>query len=709
MRMARCLPAVLSTAVGDRLDAATWGPVTHMTNLSALFEPLQIKNLTIRNRFLSTSHAPAFGKDGAITERYIAYHAEKAKGGVGLTQFGGATTVSPENSCYYGQIDGSCDAAIEGFARMSAAIHEHGAACTVQLTHGGRRERWDISNWVPSYSASCRRELIHGSFPVEMEDHDIARTVADYAAAARRVRDGGVDGVEISCQAGTLIEQFWSPAMNFREDAYGGSPENRMRYGLEVLQAVRAAVGDEFVVGIRMPGDEMMKDGLSQDDCIAIAAAYAGSGLIDFISVVGGQASTLKDEAKIWPTMWVPSAAYLNLAKAVREQVEIPIFHASRIGDAATADYAVREGYLDMVGMTRAFLADPHHVNKLRDGREAEIRPCVAMGYCVDRVISGLDAVCAHNVATGREQFIPHDIAPSDGPAKRIVVVGGGPGGLEAARVSAKRGHTVTLFEAATELGGQMVLAAKATWRRDASGIAAWLTDELARLEVDVRLNAYVDAQDVIAEQPDAVIVATGGLPNVGFFEGGDLAVTTWDVLSGACTIGENVLLFDEQGSHSGLSCAEFIAVQGANVEFVTPERSLGRELGGTSLGAHMNEIYRHNVKITPDTRLTSVRPSGNRLSATVTNIYNERSLEIEVDQVIGESGCLPNDELYFELKPLSRNLGEVDLRRMSAFEPQVIDCNPEGAFFLYRVGDAWTSRNMHAAMLDAMRVCKDL
>ncbi len=680
-----------------------------MTKYPALFEPLQIKNLVIRNRFLSTSHAPAFGANGVITDRYVAYHAEKAKGGVGLTQFGGATTVGPENSCYYGQVDGSSDDVIEGYTRMAAAVHEHGAACTVQLTHGGRRERWDIANWTPTYSASCRRELIHGSFPVAMEDHDIRRTTEDYAAAARRVRDGGVDGVEISCQAGTLIEQFWSPAMNFRDDSYGGSLENRMRYGLEVLTAVRAAVGDDFVVGIRMPGDEMMKGGLTQDDCTAIAATCAENGLIDFISVVGGQAATLKDEAKIWPTMWVPSAAYLNLAKAVRDKVDIPIFHATRIADVATAEHAVREGYLDMVGMTRAFLADPHHVNKLKSDREAEIRPCVGMGYCVDRVISGHDAVCAHNVATGRERYLPHQIGRSEGPAKRVVVVGGGPGGLEAARVSAARGHKVTLFEAASELGGQMVLAAKATWRRDAAGIAAWLTDELNRLEVDVRLNSYAEARDVVAETPDVVVVATGGLPNVGFFGGGDLAVTTWDVLSGACALGEDVLVFDEQGTHSGLSCAEFIASKGANVEIVTPERSLGRELGGTSLGAHMNEIYRHGATVTPDTRLTALARSGNRLTATLTNIYNDEVREREVDQVVGESGTLPNEELYFELKPRSRNLGEVDLRRMSNFERQVIETNLDGAFFLFRIGDAWASRNIHAAMLDAMRVCKDL
>ena len=174
--------------------------------------------------------------------------------------------MAPENSSYYGQVDGSRDEVIAGYRRMAAAVHEHGAACTVQLTHGGRRERWDIAGWLPAFSSSCRREVVHGSFPVVMEDHDIRRTVENFAAAARRVRDGDVDGVEISCQAGTLIEQFWSPAMNFRTDGYGGSLENRLRFGLEILEAVRQAVGDDYVVGIRMPGDEMMKGGLSQDD-----------------------------------------------------------------------------------------------------------------------------------------------------------------------------------------------------------------------------------------------------------------------------------------------------------------------------------------------------------------------------------------------------------------------------------------------------------
>ncbi len=680
-----------------------------MPSYDALFRPLAIKRLVIRNRFLSTSHAPGYAVGGHITGRYRRYQAEKARGGVGLTQFGGATAVSLENSFHYGQINGATDAVVPEYRAMAAAIHEHGAACMVQLTHGGRRERWDSANWLPAFSASCRRELIHRSFPAEMEDHDIRRVQRDFADAARRCREGGLDGVEISCQAGTLIEQFWSPALNRRSDDYGGAFDNRMRFGLELLAAVRSAVGDDYVVGIRMPGNEMLEGGLDEDDCLAIARCYAASGLVDFVSVVGAQATDFQSSARIWPTMWLPSAPYLGLAGCIKAAVDIPVFHATRIADSATAVHAVAEGHIDMVGMTRALIADPHFVAKLRDGREDEIRPCVGAGYCVDRVLSGHDAVCVHNVATGREDKLPQVIAAGAGPRRKVVVVGGGPGGLEAARVSAERGHEVVLFEATAELGGQILLAARCGWRRELSGIADWLASQVTRLGVVVRLNRLASADDVLAEAPDVVVVATGGTPNVGHIEGAAHVASVWDVLGGHARPGDEVLLYDENGAHQGPSCAEFLARRGARVEVVTPDRALCTELAETNLGAHMSELYRHGVRVTPDTRLIAVRPSGNGFVAVVSNTYTGLREERRVDQVVGDHGTLPNDALYFALKPRSRNLGEVDLGALVAAAPQWLDSNPAGAFRLFRIGDAWSGRNIHAAMLDAMRICKEL
>ena len=453
-----------------------------MSPVEALLRPLKIKHLTIRNRVMSTSHAPSYGSDGKPKERYQLYHEEKAKGGIGLTMFGGSSSVALDSpAAPWNQISVADDSVIPFFQEFADRIHRHGAALMIQLTHMGRRTKWDTENWLPTMSASPKREPASRSIPKEMEDTDIRRIIADYAAAARRCKEGGLDGFELSAAHGHLIDQFWSPSVNKRTDKYGGSLENRMRFGIEVLEACREAVGDDYIIGMRMSGDELIDDGLTHEDCVTIARTYAERGLIDFANVLGGQARDHLAHAIVLPNMSFPVAPFLFLASAIKREVDIPIFHAQRVTDLNTAGRAVAEGHVDMVAMTRAHIADPHLVRKLMEGRIDDIRQCVGAGYCIDRIYAGGDALCIQNAATGRERTMPH-IIPKATEKKRVVVVGGGPGGLEAARVCAERGHSVVLFEKNAVTGGQINIAAKATWREALTGITRWLTQQAAKL-----------------------------------------------------------------------------------------------------------------------------------------------------------------------------------------------------------------------------------
>jgi NADPH-dependent 2,4-dienoyl-CoA reductase/sulfur reductase-like enzyme len=355
-------------------------------------------------------------------------------------------------------------------------------------------------------------------------------------------------------------------------------------------------------------------------------------------------------------------------------------------------------------------MADPHIVAKILRGEEERIRPCVGIGYCIDRIYEGGEALCIHNPATGREAAMPHVIARADRPGRKVVVVGAGPAGLEAARVSAARGHRVVLFEAAAQPGGQVRLAAALARRREIIAIVDWLAGETRHLGVDLRCNVLAEAGDVMAEVPDVVVIATGGVPDISFLaEGADLAVTSWDILSGQAAPARNVLLFDDNGAHPGASCAEFLARAGARLEFVTPERILLPEIGGTNHPAYLQAFGEHGVAITLNRRLHAIRREGNRLAAVLYDEYARVLEERLVEQVVIERGTLPADELYFELKPQSSNLGETDLDALLAGRPQSKVNNPGGSFQLFRVGDAVASRNIHAAIYDSLRLCKDL
>jgi NADPH-dependent 2,4-dienoyl-CoA reductase/sulfur reductase-like enzyme len=404
------------------------------------------------------------------------------------------------------------------------------------------------------------------------------------------------------------------------------------------------------------------------------------------------------------------SAPHLEFAGAVRAATKFPVFHAARIADVATARHAIAEGKLDLVGMTRAHIADPHIALKVAEGREAEIRPCVGATYCLDRIYEGHEALCIHNPATGREATMPHEVGSADGPRKKVVVVGAGPAGLEAARVAAARGHAVVLFEAADRPGGQIRLAARARRRAELLGIADWRVAQCAQHGAELRFNHLAEAADVLAEEPDVVIVATGGLPNTGFLEpGAALVVSSWDILAGDAKPGAEVLLFDDNGGHPGLQAAELLAEAGARLEIVTPERYVAPDVGGLNHVPYARCFQRHGVRITIARRLRAVRREGNRLAAEIGSDYGEFKETRLVDQVVVEHGTLPLDELYLELKERSSNRGELDHLALLAGRPQAVVGNPDGRFQLFRIGDAVASRNIHAAIYDALRLCKDL
>lgn len=653
--------------------------MTH--ELRALFSPIRIGSVVLKNRLYSSGHAEAMAEAGLAGGRLARYHEAKARGGCALTIFGGSSSVHPSSpAAAWKQIANHDDAVIPGYRVMADVVHRHDCLVFTQLTHLGRRAQSDPEAGSVLLAPSQIPERVHREVPHELESDQIAMLVKAFGDATRRCREGGLDGVELSMAHNHLIDQFWCPLFNERTDEYGGSLENRMRFGFEVLREIRRQVGRDFVVGARISGDEMTRGGLTAPEMAAVARALAASGLVDFLSIIGGGAHSYALQAAAVPNMSFTPGVYLPLAAAIKQAAPgLPIFHASRIVDPLHADRIVAAGQVDVVGMTRALIADPELPRKAREGRLDDIRTCVGANEgCIDRIYQGKPVTCVQNPTTGREAELA-ELRPA-AVARTVIVVGGGVAGLEAARTAALRGHRVILFETSIELGGQVLLAARAPARGEYAGIVRFLVRQVGQLGVDVRAGVEATLELVLAERPDAVVIATGSHSYIPAIPGIDAkhVVTDRDVLGGAAKIGENVIVVDDVHTEQALSTAELLLDQGKRVEVISPLFYVGQDVGVTSIAPLYARLYAKGVTLTPGTELRAVEGS----TVIVANVYSGTERRIEpVDTVVLALGSRSTDALYRALK------GRVPT--------------------LLAAGDCVAPRGVHQAILDGTRAAR--
>ena len=542
--------------------------------MQRIFEPIKLNTVEIRNRIFRAAHGTHF-IPGKISDQLIAYHAERAKSGVGLS-FLEIASVHPSSMCM--GIHAWDDSIIADYERMMKTIRPLGMKVFQQIWHGG--SVYPTTYGGASWSASDVATPFSTRRPRPMTKGEIEEIIAAYGETARRCVEGGLDGCEVQFGHGYLIHQFLSPLTNHRTDEYGGSLENRMRLGRSILRLVRATVGPDFPVGIRI-SDELTPGGINAEECAEVVRQLESEGLIDFVN---GAQSTYFALENILPAMDKPMGSLLpSAATMVAAASNLPrLITPGRVRTLEEADQIIRDGTADMVSMVRAMIADPDLVRKTREGRAEQVRPCISCNQgCVAAAAAGYPVGCTVNPVIGMEATHSETLITPAAKPQRVVVVGGGPAGMEAARIAATAGHRVTLMEASPNLGGLVNVATRAPNLYTLGDYTTWQQAEIYRLGVDVRLNTYVEADDVLAETPDAVIVATGGLPRLDGIQTarpGAVArgvdkphvVSSVDLLSGAVTPGKSALVLDDLGHYEAVAAAEFLVANGVDVTFAT-------------------------------------------------------------------------------------------------------------------------------------------
>ena len=681
-----------------------------MPSTDPLLQPFTLKHLTLRNRIMSSAHEPAYTDEGMPKDRYRLYHVEKAKGGIGLTMIGGSSVVAPDSPQAFGNILLYKDEVVRWLSELADDVHSHGAAVMIQMTHLGRRTSWSKDDWLPVIAPSYVREPAHRAFPKVMEDWDITRVIAAYADAAERIKASGLDGLEIECY-GHLIDQFWSPATNQRDDEYGGVLANRTRFAFEVLRAIRDRVGPEFIVGVRMVCDEDWERGLNKREGLAIAqqprrlrpdrlrqrhprphrhrgsafARHSRHGRALRAASRIRRRNPRGDAHSDLPRRANPGRrdrALRDRGRQARPRRHDP--RASRRPAYRAQDHGGPRGRNPPV--RRHGLLHRQHLCRPGALRPQSLHGARAVDAARDRAIRR----AVEEIRRGRRR-------------PRRTGSGAGRGRARVTKSCCSRRATSRAARSASPRGSR---AGAKSW---ASSTGA--SRNARKYDVELRTSAFAEAAEIEQENPDVVVIATGGVPNLGFLdEGEDLATTSWDVLTGAAKLAGSVIVYDDNGAHPGVSVAEFAARAGAKVEFVTPERSLAPDVGATSFPPYLRAFSEFGVAVTLNLRLERIRREGNRLVGDVS-----RRIRRQADREDGRSGhrrtrlearrrTLFRAEAGLAQSRRSR-LPRADRAAAAGGRARTL----EGAYQLYRIGDAVSSRNIHAAIYDALRLIRTM
>jgi 2,4-dienoyl-CoA reductase-like NADH-dependent reductase (Old Yellow Enzyme family) len=614
-----------------------------------LFSPLTIGGVTIKNRIVSSGHDTVMAADGRVTDQLIAYHEARAVGGTGLivVQVAGVHDSARYTSHILMVTDDGC---IPGYARLAETLHRHGTAVFGQLFHPGREimESQDGSAPVALAPSAVPTERFH-VMPRALPEDLLSEIVEGFGAGTRRLREAGLDGVEIVASHGYLPAQFLNPRVNLREDAYGGSLENRLRFLRGSIASVRREVGRDVVLGLRLSVDERAHDGLTFEDWGPALAFLEADGELDYVSVVAGSSASLAASVHIVPPMSEPSAYTAPLAAAVKGVVTVPVMVAGRINQPQEAERVIAEGQADACAMTRALICDPLLAVKAEEGRSDEIRACIGCNQaCIGHFHAGYPISCIQHPETGRE--LTYGMGQPTGTPKDVLVVGGGPGGLKAAAVAAERGHRVTIYEAAERVGGQVLLAQDLPGRAEFGGVVPNLLGEAERAGVKVATGTRVDRALVERERPDVVVLATGAKPRRPAIDvsGDPVVLDAWEVLRGATVPAGHVVVADWRCDWVGLGLAELLASQGHRVTLAVDGYMAGQRLQQYVRDVMLAAAHRRGVRVVPTVRLFGVDQTRVFLQHTLTG---EADVIEDVAALVLAQGHLPEDRLLSELE----------------------------------------------------------